>query len=282
MHIHTIQSYLVLETEKFYQKIIADCGISHFYSFKCQKEKEIPFLEDGCSNILFEYSSNDLKSFFIGNSSSLETLKLKKDVDYFGIRFQPGANPFLLNQEVKDLVGQKIELKDFEIMKNLTQKMSEQTTFTTRMCTFMEEYRSYLKNTQTGQKQLFFQMVDLIVQKDGLLKISELIDLTGYSSRYINLLFETNLGCSAKQFCNEVKMHTIINEMNRKKIDSLLSFSGKYNFYDQSHFVHAFKDFTGVSPKEYIERVKKSSYSAKIQTEDCNKCKNCLVYKNKS
>lgn len=268
MHIHTIQSYLVLETEKFYQKIVADCGISHFYSFKSDNEKIIPFLEDGCSNILFEYSKNNMKSYFLGNSDKLQTLKLKKNCDYFGIRFQPGANPFFYNQEVKDLVDQKINLTDFNIMENLTDKMAEQETFTNRMCTFMAEYRNWLNNTSNGKKQLFFQMVILIVQKNGLLKISELIDITGYSSRYINLLFETNLGCSAKQFCKNVKMHTLINELNRKQVDSLLDFSSKFNFYDQSHFIHSFKEFTGVSPKEYIDRVKKASYCSKVLNQE--------------
>lgn len=268
MHIHTIQSYLVLESERFYQKIIADGGISHFYSFRSNKDKAVPFLEDGCSNVLFEYSDSAMNSYFIGNSQQLQTIDLKKDCDYFGIRFQPGANPFLQNQEVKDFVGQTINLKDFNVMKGLSSRMEQQDTFTNRMCTFMDEYRNWMQDKNNSQKQLFFQMVNLIVKKDGLLKISELIELSGYSSRYINLLFETYLGCSPKQFCNAVKMHTIVNELNRKEIGTLLDFSTKYKFYDQSHFVHAFKDFTGLSPKEYIETVKQHEYAARVQDEN--------------
>ena len=115
LHIHTIQSYLVMETEKFYQKIVADFGISHFYSFHTDSERKVPFLEDSCSNILFEYSANNMNSFVIGNSGKLQTLELKENCDYFGIRFQPGANPFFENQEVKDLVGQRIDLQNFDI-----------------------------------------------------------------------------------------------------------------------------------------------------------------------
>lgn len=268
LKIHTIQSYLVLETEKFYQKIIADCGISHFYSFETDSDKTIPFFEDGCSNILFEYSESNMNSFFLGNSGLRQTLNLKKNCNYFGIRFQPGTNPFFLNQEVRDLVGQKIDLADFDIMPALPEKMAEQDTFTNRMCTFMDEYRKWLTDAPSGQKQVFFQMVNLIVKRNGLLKISELVDLTGYSSRYINLLFDTYLGCSAKQFCKNVKMHTILNDLNRKEIPSLLDFSIKFNFYDQSHFIHSFKDFTGVSPKEYMEKIKQSSYCSRVFTEE--------------
>lgn len=267
MHIHTIQSYLVLESEKFYQKVIADSGISHFYSFKSTKDKNVLFMEDGCSNVVFEYTPNQMKSYFVGNSQELQTIKLKKDSEYFGIRFQPGANPFLKNQEVKDFVGQIIELKDFGIMKNLSNRMENQDTFTNRMCTFMDEYRVWLQDKENAQKQLFYQMVNLIVKKDGLLKISELIQMSGYSSRYINLLFETNLGCSPKQFCNAVKMHTIVNDLNRNEVGTLLDFSTKYKFYDQSHFVHSFKTFTGLSPKDYIQTIKSHAYATRVKDE---------------
>ena len=33
LHIHTLQSNLVLKTEKFYQRVICEKVISHFYSF---------------------------------------------------------------------------------------------------------------------------------------------------------------------------------------------------------------------------------------------------------
>jgi hypothetical protein len=55
LNIHTIQSYFVFETERFYQKVVAENGISHFYSFasKENKDKFIPLMADGCSNLIF-------------------------------------------------------------------------------------------------------------------------------------------------------------------------------------------------------------------------------------
>ena len=38
LHIHTLQSNLVLKTEKFYQRVICEKGISHFYSFNFSYE----------------------------------------------------------------------------------------------------------------------------------------------------------------------------------------------------------------------------------------------------
>ena len=269
MHIHTIQSYMVFETEKFYQKIIAEDGISHFYSFKGSQNssKQIPLFADGCSNLLFEYSDTDVASYLIGNSNVSNTLNIKKNCEYFGIRFQPGTNPYFEHQEAKDLLGQKIDLRDFPILKDLTLKMEEQDTFTTRMCTFMQEYRKYLEKSNTQKKQLFYQIVNLIVKNDGLLRINELIKLTGYSSRYVNQLFETYLGYSPKQFTELVKMHTVINVINKTEVKSLTGLSNDYKFYDQSHFVKSFKDFAGMTPGDYIKKVKDYDYATKVLNE---------------
>ncbi|MGN0728708.1 helix-turn-helix domain-containing protein [Treponema sp.] len=266
LHIHTMQSYLVFKTEKFYQRVICDKGISHFYSFSIpdKQDEKITLMPDGCSNILFEYSPNNMKSYFIGNIDACTDFQLRKNADYFGIRFEPGENPFLFRQEAKDLVSQKIPLGDFGIMENLEEKMSGQKTFTTRMCTFMEEYLNFLKQTKKGHCQLFVQMVRLVVRKNGIIKISELEKLSGYSNRYINLLFETNLGCSAKQFCSMVKMHSVLHFLNYGGKESFANFSNRYDFYDQSHFVHSFKIFTGMTPSQYIDAIKKSCYQSRV------------------
>lgn len=266
LHIHTLQSDIVLKTDKFYQRIICDKGISHFYSFNISKDKDenISFVPDGCSNLIFEYMPSDVKSYFIGNTDVLTEFSFKKESEYFGIRFEPGENPFMFSQEVKDLVSQKIPLEEFSILRNLTEKMSEQKTFTTRMCTFMEEYNEFLKKNNQGNRQLFLQLVKLIVRKDGIIKISELEKLSGYSNRYINLLFENNLGLSAKQFCLIVKMHSVLHSLNYGKAEALADFSNKYAFYDQSHFVHSFKMFTGMTPSKYIEAIKENEYCSKV------------------
>ena len=49
------QPFLVLETQDFKQEIYLNQGISHFYTFRLEKIKEITTVPDSCVDMLFEY-----------------------------------------------------------------------------------------------------------------------------------------------------------------------------------------------------------------------------------
>ena len=265
-HIKTIQPYIVLGTGKFYQHILASLGISHFYSFHgaLQNDLEVPFLADGCSNILFVYKKNEMSSFVIGNTVQQQTLKIERNADYFGVRFQPGENPCFKDLIVKDLVGKTVDLSEFENMKVLIEKMSSENTFTTRMCCFMDEYRKLYNKEISNQHHLYRQLIRLIASKKGLLKITELEILSGYSARYINHIFENESGMSAKQFCNIVKMQCILRDLNDGNVKSFSKLASDYKFYDQAHFIHEFKEYTGKTPTDYLNDVTEHQYKNSV------------------
>ena len=54
------QPFLVLETQDFKQEIYLNQGISHFYTFRLEKTKEITTVPDSCVDMLFEYGENGM------------------------------------------------------------------------------------------------------------------------------------------------------------------------------------------------------------------------------
>ena len=61
------QPFLVLETQDFKQEIYLNQGISHFYTFRLKKTKEITTVPDSCVDMLFEYGENGMTAYAIGS-----------------------------------------------------------------------------------------------------------------------------------------------------------------------------------------------------------------------
>lgn len=119
----------------------------------------------------------------------------------------------------------------------------------------IEQYSKLLQAYNTNaETTLFKQLVDLVIKRKGILKISELENLSGYTSRYINKIFNQELGLSAKQICKTVKFHFLLEDLSKGKTLSFTNLASEYNFYDQSHFIHEFKEFTGKTPREYTNK----------------------------
>ncbi|MBB5218105.1 AraC family transcriptional regulator [Treponema rectale] len=254
-HIVSVQPYVVFCAGQLYRHVTDCIGLTYFYSFAAaEKDLHIPVLADGCSDILFIYRDGKVFTEVLYTAGGTKFIDVKKGSDCFGVRFMPGENPCLDYSS-----GEK--LKDSGLLLRLEQKMSQETTFIPRMCAFLEEYRTEFKDSVPAQKKLFRQIIRLIAEKKGILKISELEVLTGYSARYINHIFENQAGISAKQFCKCIKMHLILQALSTGTEISFSKISSEYKFYDQAHFIHEFKEFTGKTPGEYASAVEESLYS---------------------
>ena len=96
-------------------------------------------------------------------------------------------------------------------------------------------------------------MTDRIVQTEGLVEIKHLEKKTGYSKRYLDLLFQHQIGLSPKSLACIIRFqkfyHLCINSRSAEPCKNIL-----HNFYyDQSHFIKEFKTYTGYTPEKYME-----------------------------
>jgi AraC-like DNA-binding protein len=265
--IKTNQPYLVFATEQFKQRVIATYGISHFYSYKPSNtnQSDMYLIPDGCSNIIFAYNNSNMEAYVLGSVQKKEPIKLDSTREYFGVRFQPGENPCFAKESVKGFVNETNKLKDFSQMNSLYSGMDQIQSFNERINTFLQIYnKSFCSENDTKQHDLFRQIYILIVKTKGIITISELEKRIGYSARYINLLFTEKLGISAKQFCRIIKFQNAVDLINKGYIDNLCNLAEKFDYYDQSHFIHDFKNFTNKTPSNYLKTIKNSQYRSRV------------------
>ncbi len=264
----SIQPYFVMSSDDFCQHILIKNGISHFFSFsnKSGQDITVPLIVDSCINLIFEYKDGKVRTHLIGCTIEKRTFSVKKDAEYFGVRLQPSTVKFVREYSPKEIIGNIIILDDLPSTKAFCKKMGQQNDFESRMTTFLQEYSKFKNESGTeNQSDLFKQISDLIIQRKGIIKISELEELSGYSARYINRIFDNELGMSAKQLCSSVKFQFLLSDLNRGDAENLTSIASEYNFYDQAHFIHEFKKFTGMTPKEYTTEVEQQNYTDSIK-----------------
>jgi AraC-like DNA-binding protein len=86
----------------------------------------------------------------------------------------------------------------------------------------------------------------------------------GYSSRYLNSLFQKYFGMSPKKFISLVRFNHALKEMYAMGDDKSLSYiAHETGYHDQSHFIRDFKKICGKTPKELLRNV--DSLATKFQ-----------------
>lgn len=87
--------------------------------------------------------------------------------------------------------------------------------------------------------------IDLIDRSHGLIGIQELERKTGYSKRYLDLLFKDHLGIAPKALSTILRFQYFYKVVGNQK-ESIYDL-----YYDESHFIKEFKRFTGYSPGKF-------------------------------
>lgn len=264
----SIQPYFVLGEKKFCQRIYVKDGISHFFSFTNTRDEDIvvPLMVDSCCNLIFEYKDGTVRTHLIGITVEKRTFSIKKGAEYFGVRLQPSAIKFVREYQPKEILGNIIILDELPSTKEMCTKMAVQTDFDSRIKTFLEEYGKFQNiGTENKKSALFRQILELIIERKGMVKVSQLEELSGYTSRYINKIFDRELGMNAKQMCSLVKFQFLLSDMNDRDFEKLTDYAAEYEYYDQAHFIHDFKECSGKTPREYVRVVEESRYKENIR-----------------
>jgi len=91
--------------------------------------------------------------------------------------------------------------------------------------------------------------INRILDSKGLITVSQLEKETGYSSRWLHRKFTEHLGTGPKNFSEIIRFKQFYQVYSTgTKLESLKDFYDYY--YDQSHFLRAFKRFTGFTPTD--------------------------------
>lgn len=96
--------------------------------------------------------------------------------------------------------------------------------------------------------------VETIIKSSGNISVKELSESVYYSERHLNRIFGRYLGMSMKTFSRLVRINKAVRLLQNPGA-SLSSVCYSVGFYDLPHFIHDFKDVTGITPLDYRQNM---------------------------
>lgn len=110
----------------------------------------------------------------------------------------------------------------------------------------------------TLQSDSFSHCIDYaitqIIKFPNQLCLEKLSDEIGYSQKHFIHLFKSQVGLTPKQYMNVLRFQKSIAEIESTSIYDWTFIAQQSGFYDQSHFIHSFKEFSGFTPNEYVSK----------------------------
>jgi len=99
----------------------------------------------------------------------------------------------------------------------------------------------------------------------GNVRVQQLIEDTHLSERAFERNFKYYIGLTCKEFINTIRFSCISNSLSSVGYErNWYDLVEEFGYYDQSHFIHDLKKYTGMSPQELLNKYKRYQVSDRL------------------
>jgi AraC-like DNA-binding protein len=118
---------------------------------------------------------------------------------------------------------------------------------------FLQNALNYLLNKNMKDYSLLDHTIDVINESHGMVSVKELETQTGYSKRYLDMLFKEHVGVSPKRLASIARFQIFYKLWAQEKSKTFFKDNLYAYYYDQSHFIKEFRRFTGFTPQKFAD-----------------------------
>jgi AraC-like DNA-binding protein len=222
-------------------------------------------LPDGCPEIVFNLSDRferinrngreiQPSTLFAGQMMRSIVIRPTGRVRLFGVRFHPtGAFPlggFSMHEMTDQTIGVDSVLGSDG--SELEARIREAESFESRIAAFEMYFVRKLAALQRDDDVASYA-ASLIVGSGGLITISRLSESLGVSERRLERRFRSRVGISPKMLARIVRFQSLLGLIQKAKTPGILDASLELGYYDQSHAIRDFREFSGTTPLGYFQ-----------------------------
>jgi len=228
------------------------------------------FLPDGNTEIIFDfhdgpqyiYDNETLKEiqachhvWASGVRTEYISIPSGKQAAMFVISFKKGmAYPFfpLPMDEMSDRVVDADLLwgRDFA---HLREHLLELAEISLKFAAAERFLLKHFQNRFTLNPAVEYALAEIISRPDQI-NLGRVSHSIGYSQKHFIAMFRQQVGITPKSYLKIIRFQKAVGEIEQRQEMNWTHISQDCGFYDQAHFIHDFKFFSGFTPEEYVRR----------------------------
>lgn len=242
---------------------------------KCYWTLEVPFqkdtqrqliIPDGCIEMIFilgddvqRYTSESEfiiqpREMVLGQITGPFFIEPTGYVNSFAVRFYPYGFSNFVETPIIELANKETPLQQLfgeETANELTQKIIQSTDTQSRI-KIIESFLLARLNDKTIIDTIVKTTVDTLLLTKGSASISTVLKNDLSKRRQLERNFTKKVGISPKQLGKVIRLQTALKLILNRQSENLTTIAYESEYYDQAHFIKDFKEFTGITPTDFL------------------------------
>jgi AraC-like DNA-binding protein len=226
-----------------------------------ERQRIVP---DGCMEMIFHYgdpyqqyiSENESiiqpSCFVFGQITTPLEIEPTGRTGIFSVRFHPdGFTPFA-TLPLKEMENRAVPLNELFGQEGIQLGMELLSAAnTTERIAIVENFLQQQLATPRAIDCIARQSVAVMLQLNGQVSVDGLLEQLQINRRQLERRFAATIGLSPKQLAKIIRLQATLKMLDNKQFNSLTELAYENGYFDQAHFIKDFKEFTGISPRQF-------------------------------
>lgn len=218
------------------------------------KENDISYIKDtSVNNCVITSDSKAFCSRLFGFHKMPFNVDIHAVLDQVCILFYPAALSAFTKEPYADLMDAENVIDIFKPDNDFVlEQIFEENNFAKRALKIEQLLLKKLNDQLPSKLKEALYIIDK--DFDNTLSIESLAKKLDISTPSLFRLFKNNVGLNPKSYIKTIRFRNILTEiLNTQQSLTDIAYANRY--YDQAHFIHDFKSFTGHSPNQLINKI---------------------------
>jgi AraC-like DNA-binding protein len=233
--------------------------------------KEYFLMADACPELVFQFNGGfpeyrKFNAYMRSQHTLNKRIPVGEKLGLFGVRLYPHAVQQLLNIPSYEIIN---EVHDFDCLFGQSAKdISEQVCCVPTTTMRMELVSGFLtEKVMERRPDLFSRFARQVIDSEGQMNFSQMLHQTGLSLKQFERRFKATAGFTPAYYARITRFQSAKRKYTIGKYTTLTELAHDCHYYDQSHFIRDFKEFSGMQARYYFKLLDKGDNESRIVKE---------------
>ncbi|MDR3363548.1 MAG: helix-turn-helix domain-containing protein [Clostridiales Family XIII bacterium] len=261
------QPFFKNHTLGFEQKMVyfpTQIRFYHFFMPETYLDKTVfNGVPHGCVDTIFIYNDTDYFVEVLGTPKHRKVLASHPGYHYFGFRLKPGMFFSLDDFSLAEVADREISYSSFDVplFGGFVERLSKLRRLDEMIGLFLPLYGGMF--TDCWLTDSVKAIISRVNDTRGVATVAQLAHELCYSERQLARLMKSDTNISLKTFLRITRFQNALHNMIRagggtagpapSRPETLASCIAGLGYADQAHFSREFKEFTGISPRQFMK-----------------------------
>jgi AraC-like DNA-binding protein len=205
---------------------------------------------DGNFDLVFVLAESRCRALYVGPFTELQRIPMFNNCEYFCVWFRPGIMPRVADVAAGDLVNTWAVLP--KVLGTNVDELGERLSACQGLDAkkgFMEKFFRKAGLASFMPDQPYCRATELVESSGGRIRVEELAETLGVTTRTLERMFREHAGVSPKKFIRLVRFQNILSQLRSGAASmNLADLACEWGYADQSHFIRDFKSLMQTPP----------------------------------